>query len=354
MDLEFHEATHMPILEPLVEQFDPTSYAHPVPTTLCEHFCVCRETMNGTHNLLFLDCEMVDTAAGKALARLSVLSAARATLLDVYVMPDAAVTDYLTPYSGITAALLAAKADHTLQSARAALLALMHSRTVVAGHALQNDLTVLGLACAHVRILDTCKLYPTETPQTRSHSLKHLVRVYLERDIQGSHGHDSVEDALAVRGLVALKAHRGVDYGVPKAKRRIPLLAKRVGGDRVRAFVPQSIAASMRAWIGPHVAAYDSDRGVMDAVQLHAKLAAAAPSSHESSSGSNSNSASNPGSSRNVVVGIVSSAYFESREVFRTRMDELYSVLPVNGVLAVTVINPVTREEGVFLLGCKV
>jgi hypothetical protein len=35
-------------------------------------------------------------------------------------------------------------------------------------------------------------------------------------------------------------------------------------------------------------------------------------------------------------------------------MDELYSVLPVNGVLAVTVINPVTREEGVFLLGCKV
>ena len=54
-----------------------------------------------------LDCEMVETQGGRdEVARVS-LVAPSGVLLDEFVLPEGKVTDYRTPYSGITADILA-------------------------------------------------------------------------------------------------------------------------------------------------------------------------------------------------------------------------------------------------------
>ena len=53
-----------------------------------------------------LDCEMVETAAGSALARVTLVDEAGAVVYDSLAQPDMPVIDYKTAYSGITATML--------------------------------------------------------------------------------------------------------------------------------------------------------------------------------------------------------------------------------------------------------
>ncbi|KAG9392341.1 RNA exonuclease [Carpediemonas membranifera] len=153
--------------------------------------------------LLAMDCEMVETEYGSALARVAVVDGAtRATVLDMLVMPESPVTDYLTPYSGISESTLVG-VTNTLADAQAAVRKLIadtaaaHDQTmpILVGHSLENDLGALQLA--YPLVLDSAVIY-SKAGSIFKKKLSKLTRQYLKREIQeGTDGHSPAEDALA-------------------------------------------------------------------------------------------------------------------------------------------------------------
>ena len=164
--------------------------------------------------LLAVDCEMCTTAAGAQLARVTVVDAAGATLLDEFVRPELPVMDYLTPFSGVTKALLDG-ARLGIAEVQARMLALIDGAgeggstgAVLVGHSLDSDLAALRLV--HSRLADTSLLYPHPAGLPLRQSLRFLSRSVLGRSIQSGHGstgHDSLEDTLATLHLL-LEAHK--------------------------------------------------------------------------------------------------------------------------------------------------
>ncbi|PYH99066.1 hypothetical protein BO71DRAFT_394644 [Aspergillus ellipticus CBS 707.79] len=163
-----------------------------------------------------IDCEMVQVSQNRReLAFLSAVDFLTGeVLINSYVQPGSTVTDWKTPVSGITAAdmtaaLLRGEAFRGWGEARQALWTFVDDETVLIGHSLQHDLSVLGMI--HVRVVDSAIL-TAETvfltllstqPLTRVWGLKALVKDLLDYDIQNSsQGHSALEDALATRDLV--------------------------------------------------------------------------------------------------------------------------------------------------------
>lgn len=168
-------------------------------------------------DLLVVDCEMVTTSTDKfALARISIIDWNGKTILDELVKPPDRVTDYLTPYSGITKQLLDT-ATMTLADIQKRLQEILKPHTVLAGHSLDSDLRALKIS--YPFIVDTALLYPHPKGPPQKSSLKWLCQKYLSREIQnrGGQGHDSVEDAQACLDLVKQKCERGKLWGTPDA-----------------------------------------------------------------------------------------------------------------------------------------
>ena len=108
-----------------------------------------------------LDCEMVGvgpTGRWSALARVSLVDWDGNAVLDEYVQPDQAVTDYRTHVSGVTPQHLE-QATHTLATIRPVVAALLRDKILV-GHGLKADLTALQLAHPWYDIRDTAKYEP--------------------------------------------------------------------------------------------------------------------------------------------------------------------------------------------------
>ena len=101
-------------------------------------------TPEGVDRLVAVDCEMCQTTEGLALTRVTVVDDVSTVLYDALVKPAAPITDYLTPFSGITAAMLAG-VDRTMEEARARVLELIDETTYVVGHSLENDLNALRI-----------------------------------------------------------------------------------------------------------------------------------------------------------------------------------------------------------------
>ncbi|KAG1680781.1 hypothetical protein FOA52_008114 [Chlamydomonas sp. UWO 241] len=158
------------------------------------------------------DCEMVITAHGFELARLTLVDGQGAVLMDEFVLPTNEVTDYNTRYSGIEAKTLAG-CTLTLEGARQRFCGLVSAETLLVGHSLENDLNCLKVV--HSRILDTALLYPhPKGPPFRS-ALKVLCQKYLRRKIQDG-SHDSIIDARCAMDLAWLKIRHGPSYGTPE------------------------------------------------------------------------------------------------------------------------------------------
>ncbi|XP_061535741.1 RNA exonuclease 5-like isoform X2 [Phycodurus eques] len=148
--------------------------------------------------LFGLDCEMCLTVKGYELTRVSLVEGEGKCVMDQLVKPDNKILDYLTQFSGITAAMLH-PVRTSLRDVQVQLRTLLPRDAVLVGHAVNNDLVALKLIHRHV--IDTSLLYRSEFGQR--FKLKLLAEVVLGRSIQTQEekGHHPVEDALAALDL---------------------------------------------------------------------------------------------------------------------------------------------------------
>ncbi|XP_018010105.1 uncharacterized protein LOC108667573 [Hyalella azteca] len=84
---------------------------------------------------------------------------------------------------------------------------------IITGHSLHNDLEVLKLY--HPYVIDTCFLFDLGPDSLLTHSLRHLTRLFLKKEVQMcKHSyHDPTEDAIASLELLQLKLQKGFTYG---------------------------------------------------------------------------------------------------------------------------------------------
>ncbi|KAI1318958.1 hypothetical protein EDD11_005392 [Mortierella claussenii] len=162
--------------------------------------------------MIAMDCEMCRTTAGSEVTRISLINEEGETVYDHLIMPDNAIVDYLTQYSGMTAERLEGVTTR-LVDAQKKLQELITYDTILVGHSLENDMKVLKFA--HPFIIDTSVVYHhLRGPPFRA-SLRWLTQKWLSRRIQqgGKQGHDSVEDAQACMDLAKLKIQEGPGFG---------------------------------------------------------------------------------------------------------------------------------------------
>ena len=155
-------------------------------------------------DVVALDCEMVYTAGGLEVAKVTLMDENYNTLVDTYVKPNNMVIDYNTRYSGITQGDLSLnnlRPPITLHQVQMDLLQYIDQKTIIVGHSLESDLKALRII--HTRVVDTAVLYQYASRHKRK--LKDLSAVILNRVIQSNpNGHDSLEDARAAMDLARM------------------------------------------------------------------------------------------------------------------------------------------------------
>lgn len=162
---------------------------------LCTDSDVC---VTDESPLYGLDCEMCLTERGYELTRVSLVDSDGNCVLDDLVKPQNRVLNYLTKFSGITAAMLR-PITTTLREVQEKIRKLLPANAVLVGHSLNNDLIALKLI--HQHVIDTSLLYRREFGQ--KFKLKVLAEAVLKRQIQTEEkkGHDPTEDAVAALNL---------------------------------------------------------------------------------------------------------------------------------------------------------
>jgi len=209
---------------------------------------ISSRSQDPTPSIFAMDCEMVETSAGRELARVTLIrfepteqdADGYTVLLDLLVKPVRPVLDYKTRYSGITAAMLEPVTTR-IEQVQVALASIVGVNDIMIGHSLENDLRVLCLV--HEKVVDTALLFRTENG-ARKHSLKHLSSVLLKRKIQagcGSLGHCSEEDAAAALLLALNRARIGDSfrlYDRPRRKNTIEEVSMLRRNDMLNATIP--------------------------------------------------------------------------------------------------------------------
>ncbi|XP_070780888.1 RNA exonuclease 5-like [Enoplosus armatus] len=158
----------------------------------------CVDCVTDNSPLYGLDCEMCLTEKGYELARVSLVDSDGNCVLDDLVKPQNRILNYLTRFSGITAAMLR-PITTTLRDVQVKLRTLLPSDAVLVGHSINNDL--MSLKLIHQHVIDTSLLYRREFGQR--FKLKVLAETVLKRQIQTEEkkGHSPIEDAVAALDL---------------------------------------------------------------------------------------------------------------------------------------------------------
>lgn len=163
------------------------------------------------------------TGRRSSVARVTVVAWDGSILLDEFVQQTEEVTDYRTFVSGITASDLEAT-TFTLPEIQTMVQNMLQDKILV-GHALKNDLRVLGITHPWYNIRDTAKY--EQFMQVRPcdgnlwpRKLSDLVKTRLHRDIQQPGvPHSSYEDAVAAMDLYKLvrrKWEMAMEYKLQK------------------------------------------------------------------------------------------------------------------------------------------
>lgn len=159
-----------------------------------------------------VDCEMCLTANGcNELTRISVVNEQYKCIYETFVLPETPIVNYLTPYSGITAEMLAS-VTKTLRDVQKDLRELFPSDAILVGQSLNCDLFVMKMM--HPYVIDTSLIYNISGDRKIKSKLKTLSHEFLGETIQNNPlGHDSIEDAVSSLKLAQLKLKRGIDFG---------------------------------------------------------------------------------------------------------------------------------------------
>jgi RNA exonuclease 4 len=177
-----------------------------------------------------LDCEMVGVDPGgyrSISARVTCVGWDGNTLLDVFVRPEETVTDYRTFVSGITAEDLESEDAIPMDICRIMVEDLLQDKILV-GHALKNDLAVLGIHHPWYNTRDTGKYEPfmkvrfAEDGILWPRKLKDLAKNKLGREIQvAGVPHSPYEDAKAAMDLykrACTKWQKAMEYKINKTR----------------------------------------------------------------------------------------------------------------------------------------
>ena len=152
-------------------------------------------------DLVALDCEMVSTRHGSALAQCSIISYDGETLFHSYVRPSELITDYRTRWSGVRPHHMKWAVPH--EAAVGEIRRILNGKIVI-GHDLVHDLAAIGISISKHRTRDTAHFKPLRTLagliSNQNPSLKRLALRLLGRQIQVG-CHNSLEDAVAALDL---------------------------------------------------------------------------------------------------------------------------------------------------------
>ena len=183
-----------------------------------------------------LDCEMVGVGPGgyeSSCAKVTIVDWNGQTLLDAYIQQTQEVTDYRTFVSGITPQILK-NATMTLEGCRIQVIKILQTHPILVGHALKNDLEVLGITHPWWLIRDTALYEPFMRLHHRGmlcpRKLKELCTEKLSRNIQvQGQPHSPYEDAIAALDLyksVQVPWESLVNYQMDQARRSQTMMAR--------------------------------------------------------------------------------------------------------------------------------
>jgi len=152
--------------------------------------------------VLAMDCEFGGYGQGgkfNCLIRISVVNYVGDVVVDACVRPEQFVTDFRTEITGMQSKDLANAVD--FKTVQLNFSKLLKEDPILVGHALRNDLTVLGLQHKPDLLRDTARF--TVLCPKRPKKLKKLAKKHLGIEIQRG-AHSSIEDARVALALYRL------------------------------------------------------------------------------------------------------------------------------------------------------